>query len=124
MSDWAKFAEQARAGELYLDDETAARECLAACTVFIDEMRSVSQLVDRAKNVAGFGDFQMAEELRQLFLSQATGGDNSMDAATLESITVAEDMRDVMAISIARLCGQDYTNSEAIAAIIEQVGRV
>ncbi|MFG3619058.1 hypothetical protein [Nocardia sp. NPDC047654] len=116
---WARLAGEARAGELYLDDEMAAQECLKACVNRINDLRGMLQLVDQAKNVTGFGDFDMAEQLRKKFFSQATSGENSVDAVILEHIEAVENMRDVMAISIARIRGQDYTNATAITEIID-----
>ncbi len=64
----------------------------------------------------------MADVLAGKFRKQATDTDNSLDSIIAKDIEVVKDMRDIMAISIARLNGQDYTNSAAITAIIDSVG--
>ncbi|TQM26220.1 hypothetical protein [Nocardia bhagyanarayanae] len=122
LSQWQRFAEQARAGELYLDDEVAAHQVVAACNRRISELQDLARLAQNAQNVSGFGDFNMADVLAGKFLKQATGTENSIDSIIAKDIEVVKDMRDIMAISIARLRGQDYTNSAAITAIIDSVG--
>ncbi|MGV9821444.1 hypothetical protein [Nocardia xishanensis] len=121
-SPWRSFAQQARAGELYLDDEKAARQVIAACKQRLDDLDNLLVLAKRCENVSGFGDFDMADVLAGKFYKQATTADNSIDAILRKDIEVVKDMRDIMAISIARLNGQDYTNSAAITAIIDSVG--
>lgn len=76
-------------------------------------------LAQQAENVSGVGDFDMARALEAKFRSQAIGTDHSLKEVIEHDIEVVKDMRDVMAISIARITGQDYTNSAAITAIIE-----
>ncbi|MEU6563152.1 hypothetical protein [Nocardia nova] len=120
LTEWRKLADQARSGDLYLNDEEAARECLKACNTRLDDLDNVRELVEQTKHVSGFGDFDMAKQLQQKFLEQATGTDNSIDAVVLDNIEVVKNMRDVMAISIARLTGQDYTNAQAVSSIIDQ----
>ncbi|WP_157120109.1 hypothetical protein [Nocardia xishanensis] len=122
QSPWRRFAEQARAGELYLDDEAAARQVIGACKQRLDDLEALRQLAGRCENVSGFGDFDMADVLAGKFRKQATDTDNSLDSIIAKDIEVVKDMRDIMAISIARLNGQDYTNSAAITAIIDSVG--
>ncbi|WP_431970779.1 hypothetical protein [Nocardia sp. bgisy134] len=121
-SQWQRFSEQARAGELYLDDEAAALQALAACNRRIDDLQGLADLAKRCQNVSGFGDFDMADVLAGKFRKQAIGTDSSIDAIIAKDVEVVKDMRDIMAISIARLRGQDYTNSAAITAIIDSVG--
>ncbi|MFI2478491.1 hypothetical protein [Nocardia xishanensis] len=121
-SPWRRFAEQARAGELYLDDEAAARQVIAACNQRLDDLEALMHLSRNAQNVSGFGDFDMADMLAGKFRKQATGTENSIDTIIAKDVEVVKDMRDIMAISIARLRGQDYTNSAAITAIIDSVG--
>ncbi|MEU2035112.1 hypothetical protein [Nocardia amamiensis] len=118
-ANWQKLAAQARAGELYLDDEEAARACLSACAQRIEELEGMAVLAQQAENVSGFGDFDMARALEAKFRSQAIGADHSLKEVIEHDIEVVKDMCDVMAISIARITGQDYTNSAAITAIIE-----
>ncbi|WP_435593591.1 hypothetical protein [Nocardia sp. bgisy118] len=119
---WRSFAEQARAGELYLDDEAAARQVIAACKRRLDDLDQLRILATRCENVSGFGDFDMADVLAGKFRKQAIGTPNSIDVIITKDIEVVQDMRDIMAISIARLNNQDYTNSAAITAIIDSVG--
>ncbi|WP_063006745.1 hypothetical protein [Nocardia kruczakiae] len=111
LTTWQSHAAQAKAGELYLADEAVARECLKACNDRIDELNHMLRLVDATKNVAGFGDFEMAEQLRQKFLTQATGTDNSIDAVITDHIETVKNMREVMRLSISRISGQDVDNA-------------
>ncbi|WP_454197022.1 hypothetical protein [Nocardia sp. Marseille-Q1738] len=120
-ANWQKLAAQARAGELYLHDEEAARACLSACTKRIEDLEEMIALVWRVETVSGFGDFDMARALEAKFRSQASDADHSLKEVLEQDIEVVKNMRDVMAISIARLRGQDYTNSAAITAIIESM---
>ncbi len=62
----------------------------------------------------------MAKQLQQKFLEQATGTDNSIDAVIADNVEVVKNMREVRAISIARLTGQDYTDAQAVNSIIYQ----
>ncbi|MEV0343063.1 hypothetical protein AB0H49_28980 [Nocardia sp. NPDC050713] len=122
QSPWRRLAEQARAGELYLDDEVAASQVIGACKQRLDDLEALRRLAGQCENVSGFGDFDMADVLAGKFRKQAIGTDSSIDAIIAKDVEVVRDMRDIMAISIARLRGQDYTNSAAITAIIDSVG--
>uniref|UniRef100_UPI00082B8C25 hypothetical protein n=1 Tax=Nocardia lijiangensis TaxID=299618 RepID=UPI00082B8C25 len=106
----------------YLDDEAAARNVIAACTQRLDDLNELRKLARRCENVSGFGNFDMADVLAGKFRKQASGTDNSIDSIIAKDVEVVKDMRDIMAISIARLTNQDYTNSAAITAIIDSVG--
>lgn len=119
---WQRFSEQARAGELYLDDEAAALNVIAACTQRLNDLNELRKLARRCENVSGFGRFDMADMLAGKFRKQATGTDNSIDSIITKDVEVVTDMRDIMAMSIARLKNQDYTNSATITAIIDSVG--
>ncbi|RBO87421.1 hypothetical protein [Nocardia puris] len=121
-SPWRKLAEEARAGELYLNDEGAARQVLAACNRRIEDLQNLAIYAQDAQNVSGFGDFEMADILADKFQKQATGTDDSIDKIIERDIEVVMDQRDIMAISIARLTGQDYTNAASITSIIDSVG--
>lgn len=122
QSEWRQFAEQARAGELFFNDEEAARQVLRACNQRIEDLRNILRLAMNTRNVSGFGDFEMADILADKFLKQATGTDDSLDTIINRDIEVVQDMREIMAISIARLTDQDYTNAASITAIIDSVG--
>ncbi|OXR42377.1 hypothetical protein B7C42_05576 [Nocardia cerradoensis] len=111
LKQWQQCAEQAKSGELYLDSEEVARECLKACNTRLDDLDHLRELVLRVQNVSGFGDFEMAEQLRQKFLTQATGTDNSIDAVITDHIETVKNMREVMRLSISRITGQDVDNA-------------
>ncbi|WP_280385994.1 hypothetical protein [Nocardia wallacei] len=111
---WQQLTEQARAGELYLDDETVARECLAACDQRLADLQSMLTLIEVTKRVSGFGDFDMGRALEAGFLKQATGEPNSIDAVIREHAETVRNMREVMVLSIKRLTGQDVENAGAI----------
>ncbi|MGV9614633.1 hypothetical protein [Nocardia xishanensis] len=119
---WQRFAEQARAGELFLDSEEAAKECLTACDQFLDEYSSLLDFSRSAQKVSGFGDFGIADELRDVFLDQATGDANSIDAVILETINVVKDMREVMLISLNRITGQDTDQGDQISSAASDLG--
>ncbi|MET8871780.1 hypothetical protein [Nocardia sp. NPDC004604] len=111
IAQWRKFADQARSGELYLDDEQAARACMTACDERITTLEDMLVFAQRAQNVSGFGDFHMADDLAKMFKAQASGENNSIDAIIREHIEVVKDMGHIMALSIKRITGQDVTNS-------------
>ncbi|TLF75398.1 hypothetical protein [Nocardia cyriacigeorgica] len=113
---WGRLAEQARSGELYLDDQQAAYECAKACDQHLAELDSLGILAQDAQNVSGFGDFKMAGDLVKKFLAQATGEDRSIDAVIREHIEVVKDMREVFALSFKRITGQDIENTATITA--------
>ncbi|WP_305779221.1 hypothetical protein [Nocardia nova] len=120
LNAWQQQAVAARAGELYLDDEQVARECLAACNKRIEDLENMNLLIGQVKTVSGFGDFDMGHMLKGQFKLQATGDDNSIDKIISDHIETVKNMREVMAISLARLTGQDYTNSTTLNGIIDQ----
>ncbi|MET8651271.1 hypothetical protein [Nocardia aurea] len=122
VSRWQQFAEQARSGELYLESEEAARQCLAACDKRVDELDDLLVYARNAQNVSGFGDFDMANDLVKQFLGQATGEDNSIDKIILEHIEVVKDMGEIMALSIKRITGQDVTNTANFNTNTEAMG--
>lgn len=111
IAQWRKFADQARSGELYLDDEQAARACMTACDQRITALEDMLVFAQRAQNVSGFGDFHMADDLVKMFKAQSTGENNSIDSIIREHIEVVKDMGHIMALSIKRITGQDVTNS-------------
>lgn len=122
IAHWEEFAAQARNGELYLDDEAAARACITACDLRLSELSDLMQWAQRARNVSGFGDFDMANDLAGQFLGQATGEDNSIDKIILEHIEVVKDMGEIMALSIKRITGQDVTNTANFNTNTEAMG--
>ncbi|PPJ19771.1 hypothetical protein [Nocardia nova] len=120
LSAWQQRVAEARSGDLYLDHEQVARECLAACNKRIEDLQDLHIYVLRAQSVSGFGDFDMGHMLEGQFKLQATGDDNSIDKIVEDHIETVKNMREVMAISLARLTGQDYTNSTTLNGIIDQ----
>lgn len=118
---WSGLAGRARAGELYLDDESAAYNCAKACDQRIADLQELRRLTAVAQSVSGFGDFVMAEKLVGKFLKQASGDPNSIDQIILEHIETVKNMREVMAISFKRITGQDVENAAQIASTTEQV---
>ncbi|MGK8555786.1 hypothetical protein [Nocardia gipuzkoensis] len=121
-SVWSRLVGQARAGELYLDDENAAYQCAKACDQRIADLEAILRLTSRTQNVSGFGDFEMARALEDKFLKQATGDANSIDEVILEQIETVKNMREVMAISFKRITGQDIENATQIANTTDQQG--
>ncbi|MEV6324448.1 hypothetical protein AB0M45_25150 [Nocardia sp. NPDC051787] len=121
-SVWSRLASQARAGELYLDDENAAYHCAKACDQHIADLEEILIDARRTQRVSGFGDFKMAHDLEKKFLKQATGEANSIDQVILEQIETVKNMREVMAISFKRITGQDIENATQIANTTDQPG--
>lgn len=122
VAQWARFAEQAKSGELYLDSEEAARQCLVACDQRLNDLQDMLIQAQAAQRVSGFGDFHMADDLVKMFKGQATGEANSIDAIIREHIEVVKDMGEIMALSIKRLTGQDVTNSVYFNTNTESMG--
>ncbi|WP_280262331.1 hypothetical protein [Nocardia wallacei] len=114
VAKWQQLAGQARAGELYLDDEAVARECLAACDQRLADLQGMLDSARSTQNVTGFGDFDMGHALEAAFLKQAVGEPNSIDQVIRDHIETVKNMREVMALSIKRLTGQDVSNAGAI----------
>ncbi|WP_181719178.1 hypothetical protein [Nocardia gipuzkoensis] len=122
VAQWRRLADQARAGELYLDDELAALQCFSACDKRLTEINELRVFARNAQNVSGFGDFDMADKLVGKFLKQATGDPNSIDQIIQEHIETVKNMREVMAISFKRITGQDIENATQITNTTDQVG--
>ncbi|MGK8509866.1 hypothetical protein ACRS5S_18075 [Nocardia asiatica] len=118
---WSRLADQARGGELYLDDENAAYYCAKACDQRISDLQEFVRLARATQNVSGFGDFDMADDLTKKFLKQSTGEPHSIDQVINEHVETVKNMREVMAISFKRITGQDIENATQIASTTEQV---
>ena len=111
---WKQLAEQARAGELYVEDEQVALSFGKACDQYILELEQMAFDAQQTLYVAGFGDFPMADLLVDQYLAQATGTENSIDAVLGEHIEVVKNMREVMKASFVRLTGQEWENTAAL----------
>ncbi|WP_109529901.1 MULTISPECIES: hypothetical protein [Nocardia] len=122
IATWEQFAAQARAGELYLDSEEAARQCLTACDQRIQDLRDMARYVRQTQNVSGFGDFDMANDLAGMFEKQASGEDNSIESVINNHMEVVKDMGEIMALSIKRITGQDVTNTANFNTNTEAMG--
>ncbi|WP_249644831.1 hypothetical protein [Nocardia sputi] len=118
---WSRLAGQARAGEIYLDNQEVAYACAKACDQRMKDLQDLAIATQDVQNVSGFGDFEMADDLVKKFLKQATGEDNSVDKVILEHIETVKNMREVMAISFKRITGTDIENAAPIANATEQV---
>ncbi|MFI2478225.1 hypothetical protein [Nocardia xishanensis] len=121
-SQWSKFLDQARAGDLYLDSEEAANACLAACDQLIKDYEALSENVVDAQRVSGFGDFACADDLAVLFRSQATGENDSIDAVIAETVKVVQEMREIMQLSLNRITGQVVDHAAQISGITTELG--
>ncbi|WP_280256254.1 hypothetical protein [Nocardia wallacei] len=116
VAKWQQLAEQARSGALYLDDEAVARECLAACDQRLTDLNDMATIASITQHVSGFGDFDMGHALETGFLKQATGDPNSIDQIIRDHIDTVKNMREVMALSIKQLTGQDVDNAGEIGS--------
>ncbi|WP_405148819.1 hypothetical protein OG308_02175 [Nocardia salmonicida] len=112
---------QAKAGEVYLNDEAAAFHMFKACDDRLADLREIFGITRRVQNVSGFGDFQIGKDLEKKFLLQATGDQNSVDAVVKKDIEAVEQLREVFAISFKRIAGKDIENANALDYITEQV---
>ncbi|WP_431968080.1 hypothetical protein [Nocardia sp. bgisy134] len=121
LSQWQRFADQARAGDLYLDKD-AATACLTACDGLLAAYDGLFTFTRNAARVSGFGDFNIAGELAALFLKQATGESDSIDAVVLESIKVVQAMREIMQISMDRIEEQVVDHASQIAGVTNELG--
>ncbi|MGV9739898.1 hypothetical protein [Nocardia farcinica] len=121
-NQWEGFAASARAGELFLDSEQVARECLVACDEFLLAYDGLRQVAANAQRVSGFGDFKIADELADLFHKQATGEPGSIDQVILDTIAVVKDMREIMQLSIDRLTEQDSLNAGQVSSAAVDLG--
>ncbi|MEU1550136.1 hypothetical protein [Nocardia sp. NPDC005745] len=119
---WSQLAGAARTGELYLDNQEVALACARACDQRIKDLQDLAIVTQDAQNVAGFGDFEMANDLVKKFLKQAMGEEHSVDHVILEHIETVKNMREVMAISFKRITGQDIENAAQIANTTDRVG--
>ncbi|MBF6068906.1 hypothetical protein [Nocardia farcinica] len=124
ISQWQQFRDQARAGELFLDDAAAAQACRDACDEFAQAYADLLVAAQRAQRVSGFGGFKIADELADLFHKQATGEPGSIDQVILDAIAVVKDMREVMQLSIDRLTEQDSLNACQVSAAAVDLDRV
>ncbi|MBA4858935.1 hypothetical protein [Nocardia farcinica] len=75
-----------------------------------------------AQRVSGFGGFNIADELADLFHKQATGEPGSIDQVILDTIAVVKDMREVMQLSIDRLTEQDSLNAGQVSSAAVDLG--
>lgn len=115
-AQWQQLAEQSRSGDLLLDNESVARECLKACDQRLTDLQGMLDLARLAQAVSGFGDFDMGHALEGGYLKQATGEPNSIDQVVKDHIETVKNMREVMAQSVKHLTGQDVGNAAQIAA--------
>ncbi|KAF0849226.1 hypothetical protein [Nocardia caishijiensis] len=112
---------QAKAGEVYLNDEAAAFHMYKACDDRLAALREILGIARRAQNVTGFGDFQIGKDLEKKFLLQATGDPNSIDAVVMKDIEAVQQLREVFALSFKRLAGTDIQNANAMDYLNAQV---
>ncbi|MFC6011021.1 hypothetical protein [Nocardia lasii] len=119
---YSQLLAQAKAGEVYLDDEAAAYHCYKACDLRLSDLRELLTLARNAERVTGFGDFNIGRDLEKKFLLQATGEPNSIDAVIRKDIEVVKELREVFEISFRRITGQDVANADALAYPTEQLG--
>ncbi|MFD3703417.1 hypothetical protein ACFWUP_09745 [Nocardia sp. NPDC058658] len=112
---------QARAGEIYLNDEAAAFHMFKACDDRLADLREIFGITRRVQNVSGFGDFQIGKDLEKKFVMQATGDPNSIDTVVMKDIEAVEQLREVFAISFKRIAGKDIENANALDYASAQV---
>ncbi|MBB5912491.1 hypothetical protein BJY24_001358 [Nocardia transvalensis] len=104
---WKGLADQARAGEVYVDDEAVARECLKACGDRLNQLNDTLKEIRRTQTVSGFGDFTMADDLAKKFTEQGT----DIETSLREHIETVKNMQEVFRLSLSKIVGQDVDNA-------------
>lgn len=118
---YSTLLSQTRAGEVYLNNESAAYTMFKACDKRLSDLDTLLITAVRAQNVSGFGDFDMARQLEAKFRLQAANDPNSIYEVILKDIEAVKQLREVFSISFKRLTGQDIETANALDYTTEQV---
>ncbi|MGW6725110.1 hypothetical protein ACWF9G_04315 [Nocardia sp. NPDC055029] len=118
---YSQLAAQAKAGEVYLNDESAAYHMYKACDARLSDLQGMLTVAQVVQNVTGFGDFDMARTLEAKFRAQAVGEPNSIYEVILKDIEAVKQLREVFSISFTRLTGQDIETANALDYTAGQV---
>ncbi|MGA9870637.1 MAG: hypothetical protein WBQ44_05780 [Rhodococcus sp. (in: high G+C Gram-positive bacteria)] len=112
---WQALAVAADSGHLYLDPG-AAQSCHSACDAYISKLKSHQETARALADVTGFGDFQMGDQLRQIFADKAVGGENNMVDVLQSHIDVVEKMKVVFGKFFAATNAVDDSNAAGLRA--------
>ncbi|MEV0058660.1 hypothetical protein [Nocardia sp. NPDC050718] len=118
---YSALLSQAKAGEVYLNNESAAYTMYKACDKRLADLDALLITSVRAQNVSGFGDFDMARQLEAKFRLQASNDPNSIYEVILKDIEAVKQLREVFSLSFKHLTGQDIENANALDYTTEQV---
>lgn len=118
---YSQLVSQARAGEVYLNDESAAFHMYKACDTRLADLQKLIGVTQRVQNVTGFGDFDIAKQLEAKFRAQAVGEPNSIYEVILKDIEAVKQLREVFSISFKRIAGKDIENANALDYVTGQV---
>ncbi|TCK00479.1 hypothetical protein [Nocardia alba] len=118
---YSTLLSQARAGEVYLNDEAAAYHMFKACDQRLVDLDKILITSQRAQNVSGFGDFDIARQLEGKFRAQAGNDPNSIYEVILKDIEAVKQLREVFSISFKRIAGKDIENANALDYVTGQV---
>ncbi|WP_280299262.1 hypothetical protein [Nocardia neocaledoniensis] len=118
---YTKLLTQAQAGEVFLNDESAAYHMYKACDKRIADLDTLLITAVRAQNVSGFGDFDMARQLEAKFRLQAANDPNSIYEVILKDIEAVKQLREVFSLSFTRITGQDIETANALDYTAGQV---
>lgn len=121
MTPYGQLVAQARAGEVTLNDESAAYHMFKACDTRLSDLQNLLAVALRAQNVTGFGDFEMARLLEAKFRAQAVGEPNSIYEVILKDIEAVKQLREVFSLSFTRITGQDIETANALDYTAGQV---
>ncbi|CCF66138.1 hypothetical protein [Nocardia cyriacigeorgica] len=113
ISRWQYLADQAKSGNLYLDD-AVARSCRTAIDDQINVYTECLAGIERMANVTGLGDFECGKELGRLLGLKAfdPAGDGDLATALRDHLKVLALMGDTIQVTLDRLQEQDSTNSQ------------
>ncbi|MFE7718355.1 hypothetical protein ACFU44_04870 [Nocardia rhizosphaerihabitans] len=118
---YSTLLSQTQAGEVYLNNESAAYTMFKACDKRLSDLDTLLITAVRAQNVGGFGDFDMARQLEAKFRLQAVNDPNSIYEVILKDIEAVKQLREVFSLSFKRLTGQDIETANALDYTTEQV---
>ncbi|BDU09235.1 hypothetical protein [Nocardia cyriacigeorgica] len=110
---WRRLADEAKSGQLFLDD-SVAKGCKTAIDDQIDVYVEALNGIEAMSNVTGLGEFECGKELARLLGLKAVdpAGDGDLATSLRDHIEVLKLMGDTIQVTLDRLQDQDSTNSQ------------
>ncbi|MBF6097215.1 hypothetical protein IU438_06635 [Nocardia cyriacigeorgica] len=110
---WRSLADQAKAGQLFLDD-AVAKSCRSAIDDQIGVYQECIEGIESMARVTGLGEFECGKELARLLGLKAIDptGDGDLSTALRDHIEVLKLMGDTIQVTLDRLQEQDSANSQ------------